>query len=169
MARTIWRRVPTAGDVFDVALNMRDSDAAEIFASRRDDDRRRFAAETAAALPHAPMALAYGLDGSPKPCALLWVWPLDESGALASVNLFATSDFPRLAGALVRDLRTRLGPMLVAAGFRRLECRVLETHTQSRRFIRHAGGAEEGACRAFGRNNETFILCAWLRSEWENR
>jgi hypothetical protein len=165
----IWWRRPTPGDIFEVTLAMRESDAREVFALRRDDDRYRYAAELAGLVGCAPLSLAYGLDGFPNAAALLWLWPLDESGAFAAVNLFATADFPRLAPALVRDLRGRLGGMLLEAGYRRLECRVLETHHSARRFIRALGAVPEGICRDLGRDGEAYVLCAWRSSDWEVR
>ena len=165
----LWLRTPTAGDLLDLCRQMRALDAAEIFALRSHSDPDRLALEIYAALPRAARAYAIGLDSGRGVKAFLALWPMDESGALASAHLFATDDFPRVAPRLVRFVRRTLIPEMMAAGMRRAECRVMERHAPSRAFLRACGAVEEsGPLLDMAPNGESYILAAWRLSDWCN-
>lgn len=165
----MWIREPSCGDMVHVATNMREQDAAEVFALRRSEDRVGLAYGLFAALPRAKVAFVAGLDTSPHATAFLGIWAMEETGGLASANLFATADFPLLAGALVRHVRRSVIPALLTRGCRRVECRASATYRTSRRFIRACGAVEECFLPDYGKNRETFVLCAWTKTEMERR
>lgn len=165
----MWIREPLAGDVVHVAQNMREADAREVFALRVNEDRIGLGYRLAAAVPHALTALVAGVDNRPDAAAFLGIWAMDETGGLASANLFATAEFPLIADALVRHVRHTLIPALLRRGCRRVECRALATYRTSRRFIRACGALEEAVLPDYGKNREAFVLCAWTRSEMERR
>lgn len=163
----MWLRAPSCTDLLHVAENMRVQDAAEIFALRSDADRIGLAYRLHAALPAALVAVVAGLDNTQTGAAFLGIWASDETGGLASANLFATADFPLLAKPLVRHVRRVVIPALLRRGCRRVECRALATYGTTRRFIRACGAVEEAVMPDFGKNREAFVLCAWRRSDWE--
>ncbi len=165
----MWLRTPTAGDMVHVATHMRDSDAREVFALRQQEDRVGLAYALYGRLPWAQHAVVVGLDNRPSVIAFLGVWAMDETGGLACANLFATAEFPLLAGALVRHVRRAVIPALLTRGCRRVECSALAAYRNTRRFIRACGAVEECELPDYGKNRETFVLCAWTLSEMERR
>lgn len=162
----LWFREPTAGDLVDLCTGMSAMDEREIFALREHRDRRRLAMEIYAKLPRAFLAYAIGLDSQATAIAFLGLWPQDESAGLLGAHLFGTDDFPRLAGRLARWVRTSLRPEMLALGVRRIECRALAEHLGARAFIRACGAIEEAELPDLGKNGETYVLCAWRKSDW---
>lgn len=165
----LWLRTPTAGDLVDVCTNMCEADAREIFALRRHSDRYRLAMEIYAVIPSAILALAIGLDSEPAAKAFLAIWAMDETGELAAAHLFGTDEFPRIGKRLVRYARQTLIPEMLAAGMRRVEARVMESHHKARAFLKACGAVEETHpphLLNMGSNGETYVLCAWRRSDW---
>lgn len=167
MAKTfgLWFREPSAGDLLELCRTMREMDAREIFAINQVS-ADELAMAIYARLPRAVFAAAIGLDNSPAAIAFLGVWPQDESGGLVSANLFGTDRFPFIAGRVVRFVRTHLKQEMQRLKVRRAECRVLKEHASARAFIRACGGVEEAPLPDFGPNGETYVLCAWRRSDW---
>jgi len=167
-ARTfgVWMREPTAGDLVDLCRNMSDVDDREIFALRDHHDRDRLAMEIYALLPRAFAAHAIGLDSDAAAIAFLGLWPQDESAGLLSANLFGTGAFPSLAGRLARWVRAVMIPGLLRMGVRRVECRALAEHSGARAFIRACGAIEEAELPDLGKDGETYVLCAWRRSDY---
>lgn len=166
----MWiRETITAGDMVHLATNMRAQDAREVFALRRSDDRVALAYNLYAMLPYAQHAFVCGLDKAGNATAFLGIWAMDETGGLASANLFATAEFPLIAGALVRHVRRSVIPALLTRGCRRVECRALADYRTTRRFICACGAAEEALLPDYGKNREAFVLYAWTRSEMERR
>lgn len=164
----MWLRSPTAGDMLHVAENMRDQDAREIFAVRRVEDRAALAYQLYAMRAQAWVFLVAGLDNSPNGEAFLGIWSTDETGGLASANLFATAEFPRLAAPLVRHVRRIVIPELLARGVRRVEARAMADYRTTRRFLRACGAVcEKPRMPDYGKNGEAFALYAWRRSDWE--
>jgi hypothetical protein len=166
MPSKVWYRVPTPGDVLHVARNMREMDAREIFLMLDGLDRDTFAAVTSTMVPRARVALGVGLDGAPFCAAVLVICSTESSPWFASASLFATADFPRLAFWLVRHVRKVIIPALLADGVRRVECRALAGYVESRRFLRAAGAVEETILTDHGPGSETYVLCAWRRSDF---
>lgn len=165
----MWIREPTCGDLVHVATNMRDQDAREVFALRLSEDRQALAYQLFSVLPRAHVAFVAGVDRNPDAMAFLGIWAMEETGGLACANLFATAGFPLIAGALVRHVRRSVIPALLRRGCRRVECRALATYRTTRRFIRACGAREECELLDYGKNRETFVLCAWTRSDMERR
>lgn len=164
----MWLRSPTMIDVLHVAENMRPEDAREIFAVGRTEDRVGLAYKLYGARAQAWVFLVAGLDNSANGEAFLGIWPMDETGGLASANLFATAAFPHLAAPLIRHVRRVIIPELLARGVRRVEARALSTYGTTRRFLRACGAVcEKPKMPDYGKDGEAFALYAWRRSDWE--
>ncbi len=148
----------SSGGLMHVALNMRDADAAEIFALRFDDDRARIATEAKAFSRFG--ALAY--DGATPVAA---IGAAEVTPGCFEMWLFATDAWPVVARAVARHAFGRLIPALLAAGGRRGQCLSLSTRLDAHRFLERLGFLREGELRARGRNGETFFLYAWRRSD----
>jgi hypothetical protein len=167
---TMWLRSPTPADMLHVSENMRPDDAREVFAIMRGEDRVRLAYQLYGARHRAWVFLLAGLDNSANGAAFLGIWPMDETEGLATAGMFATADFPLLAGPLVRHVRRVIMPDLLARGVRRVEARAMATYRTTRRFLSACGAVCERAnMPEYGKNGESFALYAWRRSDWEVR
>lgn len=165
----MWLRAPSCADLLHVAAHMRDRDAAEVFALRRDNDRVRLAYELFACLPRMLVGLVAGLDKIENPTAFLGIWGQDETGGLASANLFATADFPLLARPLIRHVRGSVIPDLLTRGIRRVECRAQADYRTTRRFLAACKARQQGPPMAdYGKGGVAFVLYAWCRSDWSS-
>lgn len=166
----MWFREPTPGDLVDVAENMRAGDIREAFALRARagtlDDRRELAMMLWAFRDRAAWFEVQGLDGSPRAAAFLGVWPTDETGGLLAASMFATPDFPVIARAWIKRVRTVVMPAILARGTRRVECRALRSYRTTRLLIRACGAVEECTLPDYGKSGESFVLYAWRRSDF---
>lgn len=162
----MWVAAPTLADLNHVFANMRAMDAREAFALRSAPDPYAVAAEKWSVMKYMAVALAAGLDNSPRAVALLMLWPMDETGGLLSGNMVATPAWPKIARLFLAHLRGEIAPRLLSSGVRRIECRVLDAHRSSIALCRALGAVEEGRCVDYGPNGESFRLMAWRRSDW---
>lgn len=162
----MWLHEPTPGDVLHVARNMREMDAREILDIHKSLDRDAFAAVASTMIPGALVAIGAGLDGAPFCAAVLLVCSSESKPWLAEASLFATDDFPLLARPLIRFVRQRVIPALIADGVRRVEARVLESYAVSRRFLRACGAVEEFPMPDHGPAGQRYVMCAWRRSDF---
>lgn len=164
----MWIREPWPGEILHLCRAMREMDAREILDMRPTRDPDLFAATILTALPRATIAAVAGLDSAGPAAAFLGIWPDDSYPWQAQAALFATDEFPRIAAPLIRFIRRTVIPALLASGVHRVECRALEAHAQARRFLRACRAVEEIVLPDYGRNRESYVLCAWRRSDWEN-
>lgn len=143
-------------DLLIVASTMRESDRAEIYATRFADDPFDVAAQCNESqykfvYRNAENALvaAFGV-------AHLWphVW---------SVWLFANDLWDERTGkAIVRFTRRRIQQDIKDHAARRLECRSLSTHADAHRFIEAIGLRRESVLPRYGRDGEDFIVFALI-------
>jgi hypothetical protein len=137
--------------VMAVALSMRATDHAEIFATRRDEDIEAFVGDLLAGDPvgavittpdRIPVAALGGTE--------MWrgTW---------SVWMFASERWPEVAVEATRFARRVLWPELQRLGARRAECRSLAGHRVAHRWLLHLGARVEAVYPAFGRDGETFV------------
>jgi hypothetical protein len=152
--------------VLHVVTHMREMDRREIFLMLPDFVESSFAAVTSLMADKARVALGVGLDGSPFCAVVLLICKSESSPWLATASLFATDDFPKLAPWLIRHVRRRVIPALLADGVNRVEARALECYAATRRFLRACGAREEARLVDQGPNGEPYVLCAWRRSDW---
>ena len=140
-----------------VALDMREWDRKEIFATRRDDDVADFAADVlecgpvfwaAGRYPNVPIAV-FG-------CLEMWpgVW---------SMWFFATDELPQIGKSVTRLIIKAIVPYLFQSGAHRLECRSMEGHVDAQRWLEVLGARREATLRAFGRGGEDFHVYVWDR------
>lgn len=76
--------------------------------------------------------------------------------------ILGTSRFQRISSAILRFVRRDIISFLSNHGIHRMECYVWSENHRGRRWIRAAGGTEEGTLRRWGRNREDFVICSWM-------
>lgn len=151
------QKVPVTEDrLRDVVSRMRARDAAEIYALRWTDD------------PEEVVQALLPLCGD-----TCWVWerdgiPVSVQGVIPSwpgvwsMFAFGTDEWPRVLLDMTRHAERFIKPMLRRAKARRVECRALASHTDSRRWIEALGAHAECVLQHCGRNDETFINYVWF-------
>jgi hypothetical protein len=139
-----------------VVTHMRDRDRAEIYALRWDDD---------------PETVIHELTSV---CgAMCWVWewdgvPVSIQGVVPqrpgvwSMFAFGTDQWRRVIRDMTRHAERFIKPALRRALARRVECRALASHTDSRRWIEHLGAHLEYVLPHYGRADETFVSYVWF-------
>jgi len=78
-----------------------------------------------------------------------------------SLSLIATDRWRRAALAVAKWAKRECMPQLLAAGYRRAECRAIDGHVDAQSFLEFLGFTLECRCPEFGRNGETFLQYAW--------
>lgn len=139
-----------------VAVNMRDSDAREIFATRRDEDRARLAADTAR---RGDFAWCAG-DGEPiVAIGVVFLWP-----GVWQAWMFATDRFDAVGFPLTRWVRRVMMPEIDRTGAHRVQAYSIEGHHQAHRWLEGLGAVHEFTHPNYGKNREPFRAYAWNRA-----
>lgn len=145
-----------------VCRNLRPMDAAEVFATRPDDDPWALFGDLSAVAPVCPWIEIARPATSTRPVALFGVAP--QSPGVGSAFLVATREFTLgHARQLAARIRTHMVPALTEAGFHRVEAQSLATYRWAHRFMRSAGARSEGIRRAMGKAGEDFETFVWLK------
>ena len=153
MTVTITACVPEG--VLHIASNMRESDRAEIFATRWSAS---------------PIDLAEDLVRIPGPKWVAWdtvAGPVATYGAMPmwpgvwSLYCFATDYFPQVAWYVTRHIRRVMMRSLAIAGAHRAEARSIVSHTEAHAWLERLGAHREATLKGYGKGGEDFILFAW--------
>jgi hypothetical protein len=107
---------------------------------------------------------------------MCWVWerdgvPVSVQGTIArwatvwDVFAFGTDLWPCVVLDMTRHGERFMKPAVRRAGVRRVECRALVSHTDSRKWIEFLGFHQEAVLPHYGRNDETFVSYAWFPCE----
>lgn len=150
----------TLDDALAVAHALRPEDAREIRAMAGSLDPDRLARDTLAA---ASAGFVAALEDEPVAvAAVAWMLP-----GLATVAMWATPAWPRVAMAVTRHIRQTVTPDLVRAGMRRAEARSIDGHDVAHRWLASLGFVRECAMPDFGAGREMFHLFGWRLSDHE--
>jgi hypothetical protein len=164
---------PRAQDVTRVVLNMRALSAAEVFASRADDDPAKLADEICHICnPAAPTSVdiyalgrAHGPGAEFTAAALLGCAPVTPD--LGAMLWIATDDWPAIAIPTHRFWRRHFVPNILAK-YGRIEI-LGGIDPASRRWCRSLGFTEEAVVYAHGKRGEDFIRFAWHNPDGRRR
>lgn len=140
-----------------VAHKMREKDRREIFATQWSDDPWAFAN---AVLRVGDFGyVIHTDDGEPVVCGgavPMWdgVW---------SVWMFATDRFDEVALSTHRFAKKVFFPALDMAGWHRLECRSLASHTIAHKWLESLGAYKESEVTNYGKHGERFFVYCWTK------
>jgi hypothetical protein len=147
-----------------IAMNLREWDAREIYATRWVDDPLLLVDDSLSAAAQ-PGSIAH-VVGLEKPIAAIGMRPI--SPGVYGAWCYGTNEFVRIGKSLTKLVVQSMIPALLAAGGHRAECRSIDGHEDAHRWLEYLGFIREGAPqRDFGRNRETFHLYAWRLSDYE--
>ena len=153
--------------VLYLCQNMRDTDAAEIYAQRPDTNAFSLYRDLAAIGQHHLWFEIARPVKSMNPVALFGVAGLSPGVAVA--HMFGTPaltlDHCRQIADRIRDV---VIPSMLELGLNRVQAASLVDYRWAHRFLQRAGARFEGPCRSLGRDGEDFATYVWLRSELQD-
>jgi hypothetical protein len=144
------------GSLLYVCRNLRADDAAEVFATRWNDDPDELAAQAFQTWGRFNW-VAFGDDGI----------PIASVGAVPSWNgvwqgwMMATDRFPEIGKHLTKWMRQVMIPAVVEAGCHRAEARSAASHSLAHRWMEMLGAKPESVLRRYGREKQDFVLFVW--------
>jgi len=140
-----------------VVVNMRESDRAEIFATRWIEDPRQLAADCAA-IP----SLSWVFWSEGVPASVIGAIP--KHPKVWTVYCFGTPDFGRVVLPMSRHVRRVMIPRLLRADAIRAECLSSADHTEAHGWLTMLGARKEATLHSYGKNGEDFHVFAWTRN-----
>jgi hypothetical protein len=143
--------------VHHVVSNMRQKDKEEIYATQWSDDPYAFANAIMKAGDYG--FVLHTNDGEPVVvCGAVPMWE-----GVWSVWMFATDRFEEIALSTTKFAKKVFFPALVSAGYHRLECRSLSTHTVAHRWLEALGAYKESETTKYGKRGESFFVYCWTK------
>lgn len=149
-----------------IVRNMRQIDHDEVFATHypmppdsETTDDELMVQQTYDAANRFGTGWVVSLNGEPiATIGITMLWP-----GVASVWMFATDSWPKIALELTRWARKAIFQIMSDANIHRAQCWSLSGHDTAHRWLRHLGATEECVSPGYGRNGETFHLFAWSK------
>lgn len=154
---------PSDDDIRFVCRNMREVDAREQFARRfpGDDNPEALARDMIAAVPTMLTSVAFH-DREGHPATILSARLI--SPGVARLHRISTARWDDVRRIVFRYGVEAFMPVL-SMMVRRAECEVMAGHALARTMLCRLGFSEEGVLRRVGRNNEDFVLMAWVKPD----
>lgn len=143
-----------------VARNMRQADAAELFATRYDDDPDALAVDILTRW--GPMWWVAGNAHTQRPVAVIGAterWP-----GMWQVGMFATDEFGQIGLGLTKWVAQRMIPTIreTQFGVRRAEAFSIEGHDVAHRWLEMLGAVRDPVpLDGYGKGGETFHRYVW--------
>lgn len=151
-------RPATFMDLAYIAINMREWDRKEIFATLNSEQPVDFAQFVMRISDVAHIAYK---DRTPVAAVGAHeMWP-----GVWSVWAFGTDRFSEVGLSLTRFVRKTLIPALIKAGAHRGECRSIEGHTEAHRWLEALGMQREAEHPGMGKSGETFYTYSRLHTK----
>lgn len=149
----------TPGDIYYVALKMRDRDFEEIAALRPISEREPLA--RALAVQYGSGAGVYTVrDDDGVPVAVLGL--LQAVPGVVSLLFFATDEFDKVKVAFTKFVIQKLRVALFNEGVRRIQCLSIDKYDVMHRWLRAVGMQKEAVHEQYGKNGETFFMFSCL-------
>lgn len=147
-----------------IAMNLRQWDAREIYATRWTDDPNVLVDDTLrAASRRGSLAYVVGLK---KPIAAIGMTPMWPG--VYGAWCYGTNEFGKIGKSLTKLVVQIIIPTLLCAGGHRAQCLSIDGHEDAHRWLEFLGFVREGhPQRDCGRDRETFHLYAWRLSDHE--
>lgn len=156
MVMTTTIRPACERDASWIAAHLRPQDHKEVFCQLTEDT---YAMEVAMILLHTPGSLAYIAYYKDRPAALFGVTPMTPY--CLSVWAVGTKDMRKVVPGLTDFFAMDLVPVLIEQGYKTMEARSIEGHTEAHRWMESTGAVAVSEPFEFGRNGELFTLFRW--------
>jgi hypothetical protein len=146
-------KTASPADIYNVAIEMRDVDLNEIAAVCWTDDRQQIAENLVHIHTGKPAVFAFGLDTAIAIWSAIEIWP-----AVWSLGFFATDSLPQIGKKLTKTLIRDIVPLVFEDGYRRVEARSVDTHTEAHKWMKTCGLKQGSTLKNWGKNGEDFII-----------
>ncbi len=148
-------------DVVEVARNMRDLDAEEIWPVTVAQTPETLAVGTVAG-----NGLKFIARYGETPVA---TWGATETRPkVAQVWMFATDLWPKVALSVTRHINQVVMPTLIDAGFVRAECWSHDNHHVAHRWLELLGAVREATVEDYGQNRVPYHCYSWTQTRLES-
>jgi hypothetical protein len=148
-------------DVVEIARNMRELDAEEIWPVTSVQTPETLAVATVAG-----SGLKYVARCGAVPVA---TWGASEvRPRVASVWMFATDRWPKVALSVTRHINRTVMPILMSAGCVRAECWSHDNHHVAHRWLELLGAVREATVEDYGQNRVPYHCYSWTRTRLED-
>jgi RimJ/RimL family protein N-acetyltransferase len=162
MSHSVTIRPANLRDACFIASKMRQADHDEIAAVFKFTN----AAQVAAVLLDQSPGLAFCAYLKGEPVACFGV--AHVNAAICSGWAYGTDRIKRAIPAVTDYAVRAVAPLLIAAGYLRLEVKTDITHDLSHRWLEGMGFSKEGVMRSYGFNGEHFALYAITKRDAEH-
>lgn len=148
-------------DVVEIARNMRELDAEEIWPVTTARTPEMLAVGTVAG-----SGLKYTARYGETPVA---TWGATEMRPLVvSVWMYATDLWPKVALSVTRHINREMMPDLIDAGCVRAECWTHDNHHVAHRWLELLGARREATLEDYGQNRVPYHCYSWTKTRLEN-
>lgn len=144
-------------DLEFIAVNMRQRDKDEIYATRWSDNPIDL---TEAIMLGGEFGWVSGTDDG-TPVAAFGAVPAWEG--VWEVWMMATDRWPEVALSTTKFIKRVVIPALEKSGYHRLQCRSLSTHHVAHKWLETLGAYKESDIYNYGRRGEAFVMYCWTR------
>lgn len=150
-------------DLFPVCLNMRESDAREVYGLLPHNNPYRLSFEAATHINSKGRGVIAWHLGQPVAMAAF----VEDCPGVWQVYMFGTDKFDRVVVDLMRWVREEARDILSHVAGHRLSCESRADHTEAHKLIRALGGREEATLRRRGKDGADYKIFVWLAGEHE--
>ena len=148
-------------DVVEIARNMRELDAEEIWPVTHAQTPETLAVATVAG-----SGLKYVARYGAVPVA---TWGASEMRPkVVSVWMFATDRWPKVALSVTRHINRVVMPILIEAGCVRAECWTHAGHHVAHKWLSILGAVREATVEDYGANRVPYHCYSWTKTRLEN-
>ena len=159
----VWRTLrmdpwPGVREIEYVVRRLRENDKREVYGCRFNSDPDALIEDIYRRVVDCPLAYTVRHRDRPNPIGLLMFPSLTP---VALNGWFVATDEWRLVAVVLTEWIRRFGlPILAGKGWQRIECRVMEDYTVSRRWLEWGGFEAETGPIVLGGNGETYVQYA---------
>lgn len=146
-------------DLLYIAINMREEDRKEIFATKWHDDPIALVDECCSLPALYNNAVIVKKE---RPIAIIGAMPCWPG--VWSAWLFGTDEFDKISLSLTKWVKKVFIPTLQTKAHR-AECRAICSNTAAIRWLETCGGTREATLKGFGKNKEDFYVYAWQHNQ----
>lgn len=150
----------TIGDIFDVAMRMRERDYEEIVCTTYAKDRYELADILARSWSQSPATYVFGTEELGRIACLTLT---AERPGVWNLGLFATDKLESIGKSLTKHVIRDIIPLLDKAEAHRVEAQSIVGYEEVHNWLQFFGLRKESVLKKYGRNGEDFVNFAWTR------
>lgn len=150
--------------VYDVSLNMRERDYAELIATSFANDRKELAEELSGQYGNFPFAFCFGLGGTP----IGILTGVNSYPGVWSIGMWATDDLHKVSKFITKICSNEFFGAMRVCGAHRVECHSIVGYDSVHKWLRFLGFRQQAVDgkpviqEKYGKNGEDFVIFEWV-------